>query len=212
MPLLPRQATFIQICPLYGVRHIKYSRKSNRKHLGRKCFTPDYPENCLYRSLARLNKTKVAIFLLHDPPACAVQNKDVWHTMRSLRNKGLVDKIGLSSSKPQVIQLAMASGQVEVLQTPANLLVASSFRDIWLNYYHQGVHVVGNHLFPPQLLRDYSLSHSILARASAKLLPPGATLLCGTHNPSHLQEFSQWINDPCSSEQLALYFKQANLS
>jgi len=189
----------------------QFIKKLKQKVFGKQCFVPSYLERCLNHSLARLRKPSVSVFLLHDPPLSAVNDQAVWHKLKTLRGQGLIKHIGLSSSKPEVIAAAMAVEQIEVLQTPANLLVAPMFKSIWLKCYQQGVQLVGNHLFPPTLVNRAGMSHSVLAQATAKLLPPGSILLCGTHKPAHLQEFSQWINNPCSREQLAQYFKHAQL-
>jgi aryl-alcohol dehydrogenase-like predicted oxidoreductase len=187
------------------------AKKLKQKLFGGKCFAPAYLEKCLHRSLARLHTSKVSAFLLHDPTANAVKNQGVWRKLRALRDRGLTTKIGVSSSKPHIIEAALAIGEIEILQTPANLLKASEFKAVWQKCHHRGVHIIGNHLFPSVLVNQRRISHVDLARASAALMPPGSTLLCGTHNPLHLQEFAHWISEPCSKAQLADCFRRAGL-
>jgi pyridoxine 4-dehydrogenase len=189
----------------------QFLKKLKQRVISRKCFAPDYLERCLRASLVRLNKSKVSAFLLHDPTANAVKDQAVWRKLRALRDRGLTAKIGVSTGKPDIIEAALATGQIEILQTPANLLKASELRAVWQKCHQGGVRIIGNHLFPPALVNQRGISHADLAKASASLLPPGSTLLCGTHNPVHLQEFAHWIEDPCSKAQLAECFTRAGV-
>jgi aryl-alcohol dehydrogenase-like predicted oxidoreductase len=196
--------------PLLGPWN-QISKKFVQRILGRKHFAPAYLQNCLERSLQRLGRSAVDGFLLHDPPITIVRDSAIWNKLIELRKAGLTKKIGLSSSDSQVIEAALRHGPVDLVQTPANLVKAGELRAVWQICFHRGIQLIGNHIFPPTLVRDRNIPHKELARASAALLPPGSILLCGTHNPAHLEEFARWIALPCTKDELGRCFQRAGL-
>jgi aryl-alcohol dehydrogenase-like predicted oxidoreductase len=189
----------------------QFLKKLKQRVISRKCFAPDYLEKCLRASLVRLNKSKVSAFLLHDPTANAVKDQAVWRKLRALRDSGLTAKIGVSTGRPDIVEAALATGEIEILQTPANLLKASELKAVWRKCHLAGVYIIGNHLFPSFLVNQRGIRHEDLAKASAALLPPGSTLLCGTHNPVHLKEFAHWIESPFCKAQLTECFTRAGI-
>ena len=171
-------------------------KKILQKFWRKTCFRPEYLSRCLHRSLQRLNRRKLSGFLLHDPPLEVVKDAAVWAELTRLKAEGFTSRIGISSSKREVLGEALAHPALDLLETPAYLEKAIELEDIWRQCDRIGVHVIGNHIFRHEYLRNGKVSHQELAEATSAMLPPNATLLCGTRNPAHLAEFARWVENP----------------
>lgn len=159
-------------------------------------FDPHYISNCLDRSLARLNVSKVDAFLLHDPDTEAISSQELLTRLEQIRSSGKAGAIGISASSPEVVQAAIKTGVFNIVQTPVNIKAASYLQASWKTCDESGIHIIGNHVFDPQCLKREGMNHELLMRASAALLPKTATILCGTRKPAHLQQTLKWRLNP----------------
>jgi pyridoxine 4-dehydrogenase len=165
----------------------------------RQCFEPSYLKRCAERSLSRLNIGQLGAFLLHSPPVEALTDERVLATCRNLVTSGKAACVGLSSENPLVLDAAIKAGVFGVVETPASLKSAAVLQEIWRRCQHEGIHVVGNHVFVPTCLTTGSLSHEMLMRSTAALFPSSGTLLSGTRNESHLRQNWEWVNSPLTT-------------
>lgn len=183
----------------YPLQPLNQFVKKGLQHLGfKQLFTPPYLAKCIDNSLSRLGVEQVAAFLLHNPPLEVVEDERVIHLFQSLIDSGKTKQTGVSSENPAVIRAAIASGAFRIIQTPANLKAAAAMRVLWNECHAHQIHVIGNHVFEPTCLNVHGMTHEIIMRASSALLPVNATILCGTRNPSHLHQTSQWVSMPMS--------------
>lgn len=162
----------------------------------RQRFDPCYLRRSLEQSLSRLGREQVDVFLLHDPPIGVMESEGVQKVCEQLRDSGKAAQTGVSSLNPEVLQRALESELFTVIETPANLAVAHSLRPIWKGCEGMGVRLIANHVYAPACLRLPGMSHETLMRASSSLVPPDATILCGTRNPLHLQLSNDWAQHP----------------
>lgn len=165
--------------------------------LGRpQCFQAAYLECCLKRSLERLRTDRVDVFLLHDPTMADIEGLDFLKRIEHFRKCGFTGELGISSGEPEVIQGALSGGVVRYIQCPANLADASRLIDTWNECERQGVTIVANHVMGRGSFELPDLTHEVRMRAAAALLPRTSVILCGTRNPTHLIQASQWVKEP----------------
>jgi aryl-alcohol dehydrogenase-like predicted oxidoreductase len=174
----------------------QFVKKALQKMGRRQCFDPHYLSRCMDRSLSRLRTEHVDAFLLHDPPLEAIGNDDVLRACAGFMQSGKARLTGVSSGNPAVVKAAIAAGIFRVVQTPANLGVATILEPLWSQCEAGGIHVMGNHVFSPKCLAHAGVMHATLMRGSAALLPATATVLCGTRNPAHLRQSNEWVRNP----------------
>lgn len=173
----------------------QFIKKAKQRIGCKSCHEPDYLVRCLEDSLRRLRTDHVDAFLLHDPPLEAI-SQAVIGACEGMRQSGKALLTGISSDNPAVLHAAISSGAFDVIQTPASLEVAAEMRPIWEGCKSAEIHVIANHVFAPGCLTHPEMNHETLMRASVALLPPTATILCGTRNHSHLVEAARWATDP----------------
>ena len=175
--------------------------KKGLQRLGfRQRFDTGYLKRCVDNSLRRLRTDRVEAFLLHDPPLEVIQSGSLGSLFMSLKQQGKTLMTGVSSGEPDVLEQAVKSGLCDLIENPANVGVANRMEEIWSLCQHQGIHVVGNHVFDPQSLRRAGMNHEQLMKASSALLPPGSTILCGTRKPAHLRQAHEWALNPLARE------------
>ncbi len=179
----------------------QFVKKGLQKLGRRRCFDPAYLLRCLENSLRRLNTDHVEGFLLHDPPAGAAGSDETAELLRRVRREGKALAVGVSSGEPEVLRVALQNGICDLIECPANLGVPDELIGVWQTCADHGIHVIGNHVFDPRSVAMESVSHQLLMRASASLLPAGSTILCGTRNPSHLRSSRDWALDPLPIEE-----------
>lgn len=175
--------------------------KKGLHRLGKKTnFSPFYLKKSLDESLKRLGTENVEAFLIHDATYEVVSNDQVLEMMISLKQAGKTSLIGFSSDHPEVVLKGVASKVFDVIQTPANLIAAIHFKSVWKECENQGIRLVGNHVFAPQTLAVPSLNRELVMRACAAMMPASSSILCGTRNPNHFIETSDWANDPLETD------------
>ena len=73
---------------------------------------------------------RVDAFLLHDPPLEVIRSEAVIDSLRSVKDRGLTSRTGISSPDPVVVAAALASGVADVIQSPASLRVVGEILPI----------------------------------------------------------------------------------
>jgi aryl-alcohol dehydrogenase-like predicted oxidoreductase len=164
-------------------------------------FEPSYLAKCMDRSLTRLGVEQVGAFLLHNPPMDVVMGEAVIRLMESLIASGKVTQVGISSFDPAVIAKGIMINTFSVIESPASLIASHAMRPLWKECHSRGIHVIGNHIFEPACLKTGEVTHELLLRGSAALLPGKSTILCGTRNPLHLREAIKWAAMPLSEKE-----------
>ena len=179
----------------------QFVKKGLQKLGYRQCFDAAYLVRYLENSLRRLNTDHVEGFLLHDPSAGVVASDETAELLRKIKNEGKALAVGVSSGDTEVLRIAVENGICDLIESPANIGVSEQLTGIWQTCADHGIHVIGNHVFDPRSVAMEGMTHQILMRASASLLPPGSTILCGTRNPSHLRSSLDWALDPLPIEE-----------
>ena len=173
-----------------------FLKKALQRMGRRQCFEPAYITKCLERSLSRLGVERVSAFMLHDATMEAVTDDRLLRVLENMKKSGKTVVVGVSTGEPEILQRALSTGVFGVIQTPASLLHARALQAIWHQCEAAGIHVIANIIYDPLCFRHPEMSHESLMRASASLLPEGATILCGTRNPSHLRQSNDWASNP----------------
>jgi len=148
-----------------------------------------------------LKTDRVEAFLLHDPPASVMNTAELAHFFASIKECGKAGQTGVSSCDPEVLGMAAESGSCDLIENQANIRTAPTVMPVWQSCMNRGIHVVGNYVYEPGCLRLPGMTHELLMRASAALLPADATILCGTRNPEHLRSSKKWALDPMPQEE-----------
>lgn len=167
----------------------------------RQCFEISYLTNCLEQSLRRLKTDRVEAFLMHDPPGSVMTSPATADFFDSIKQQGKTIQTGVSSSDPEVLRLALECGSCDLIENPSNLQTAPGLAPIWNSCVERGIHVIGNHVYAPGCLQFSGVTHELLMRATAALIPDDATILCGTRNPEHLRLSLKWALDPLTREE-----------
>jgi len=171
--------------------------KKALQQMGRQqCFEPTYIAKCLERSLYRLGIERVSAFMLHDATMEAITDDRLLRVLENLKTSGKTVLVGVSTGDPEILQHALSTGVFGVIQTPASLRHAQALQSVWHQCEAAGIHIIANHIYDPHCFRHLGVNHELLMRASASLLPEGATILCGTRNPSHLRQSNEWASNP----------------
>jgi pyridoxine 4-dehydrogenase len=172
----------------------QFAKKAIQRLSGLQRFEPDYLRRSLEQSLRRLGRNDVDAFLLHDPGLDVVRNEEVLETCVFLRKAGKTAMIGVSSGDPDVIRTAIAAACFNIIQTPANISVAHTLRDVWMEASNSDIFLIGNHVYAPDCLKLPGINHETLMRACAGYFPSLSTILCGTRNPSHMKKTASWAS------------------
>lgn len=174
----------------------------------RQNFQPEHIGQCLKRSLQRLQTDRVEVFLLHDPTADVLVDGTLFATLSKLKASGLALKVGVSSGDDEVLRLALAWEDCDVIQTPLveDGGIAAPLREaggkkplIILNHVSLGGQLPGPSQGASPAIRGWQESvasrtrefgvgsHAALLRVA--LENTGAdSVLTGTRNVSHLVE------------------------
>jgi aryl-alcohol dehydrogenase-like predicted oxidoreductase len=83
-------------------------------------FAPGYIEGSVTRSLMRLRREKLEVYLLHNPGAETLKRGEATETLKSLVKKGLIAHWGVSVGDTDAARAALDQG-AEVLEIPYNL-------------------------------------------------------------------------------------------
>jgi pyridoxine 4-dehydrogenase len=171
--------------------------KKGMHRLGRsRDFSATYLSKCIDNSLLRLKTDRLDCFLLHDAPMDVVENPRIHELMLNLKKSGKTILTGISCDNADIIRSAIKAKVYDVIQTPANLIAASYLRDVWNECEQQGIRIIGNHVFSPEIMGLPGMSHEQVMKACSALLPGNASILCGTKNPLHFINSLEWAKSP----------------
>ena len=145
----------------------------------RQSFEPAYVRKCALRSCARLNRNRLDLFLLHNPPASAL-TKSLLSGLDKLVSDGVVAAFGLSSPDRQVLRLGLEMGGFSVLQTIVNPSSAPAISEVLHAAQNRGIPVMAHGVAHEGGRAD--------AFRFALSQPAVATVLTGTRSPQHLRE------------------------
>jgi aryl-alcohol dehydrogenase-like predicted oxidoreductase len=85
-------------------------------------FTPAHIVEALEGSLARLNSEWVDVFQLHNPTQAALDDAELWETLRRLKTEGKVRAYGASVQSPRDAMKAIDQGDVDTVQVVFNVI------------------------------------------------------------------------------------------
>ena len=174
----------------------------------RQNFQPEHIGHCLKRSLQRLQTDRVEVFLLHDPTADVLADGALFAMLSKLKASGLATKVGVSSGDAEVLRLALAWTDCDVIQTPLieDDGIAAPLKEfggkrplVILNHVSLGGHLPGTSQGASPVIQGWQEKVAARARelevgSHAALLQvalenTGAdSVLTGTRNVSHLVE------------------------
>ena len=98
-------------------------------------FAPDYLRSACERSLRRLRRDYIDLYLLHHPSPETLVEDDLWELMESLVREGKVRYVGVAlGTGPDALQaglIALEKGPVNALQVSYNMLQLSPGRELF---------------------------------------------------------------------------------
>jgi pyridoxine 4-dehydrogenase len=167
----------------------------------KKDFSRSYLLRCLEASLRRLRTDYVDAFVLHAVEAGEATDES-WEALEIIRGRGLSRMTGISTSDPKVVRRGLATGQVQLVETPVCAL-AEGLDEIVNLCAASGVEIVGNEVLKPRRLilertaewdsmcdrnelKDVSRIHLLIAYALAQ--PAVASVVIGSLSPGHMVE------------------------
>ena len=84
----------------------------------RRNYTPEYLRRAVLRSLARLRREQVDIFLLHSPSAADLADGEALDCLSALKQEGLARCIGVSCDDQATLAIIASDKRVEVIEAP----------------------------------------------------------------------------------------------
>jgi len=85
-------------------------------------FSPEHVSEALEGSLRRLNTDWVDILQLHNPTRAALEDQELWQTLRRLKDEGKIKAYGASVQSPRDALLAIENGGVDTVQVVFNVI------------------------------------------------------------------------------------------
>ncbi len=123
-------------------------------------FAPDYLRSACERSLRRLRRDYVDLYLLHHPTPETLVDDDLWELMETLVREGKVRYVGVALGPgPDALQaglIALDKGPVSALQLDYNMLALSPGRELFPAAADRDVGVVVRHPHAGGLLDTFS--------------------------------------------------------
>jgi aryl-alcohol dehydrogenase-like predicted oxidoreductase len=93
----------------------------------------DWAESCLRQSLAELKTSKVEALLLHRSALLlSADGHELYSTLQSLKEAGLVSKIGVSVYRPEELDMLVPGFGFDLVQLPLNVLDRRFLKSGWL--------------------------------------------------------------------------------
>ena len=167
-------------------------------------FSPAYLERAINDSLRRLGTDYLDILYLHDIPLMAARADAVFEALNRIQSAGKVRYIGFSADDRAVLETALNSPTISVIQTAVHSLRPTSLWPTLSTLAEAGIGVVANHIFgsgpalsieedPSQgRLLEIARNHGMSLRQTmigfAAIQPSVCSVLIGTTSPEHLKE------------------------
>ncbi|HEY7269450.1 MAG TPA: aldo/keto reductase [Dehalococcoidia bacterium] len=85
-------------------------------------FSPAHITEALEGSLTRLNSEWVDVFQIHNPTQAALEDAELWETLRRLKAEGKVRAYGASVQSPRDALKAIDNGDVDTIQVVFNVI------------------------------------------------------------------------------------------
>jgi pyridoxine 4-dehydrogenase len=185
-----------------------------RKFLPRQTFNRNYLLRAIEKSLKRLRTDHVDAFFLHEP--LITLDGECWETLHQIRRQGLSRLTGIATNLAGVAKQGIASGQVQIVQTPVSPTVID--RSLLTLCLENGIPVVANEVLKSRARLDNlgttwnnvsaqfaggALSNPRLLIAYAASQPGVRTVLLGTKSTQHLSENIQPFPSLVSMQQVS---------
>ena len=114
------------LLPLRGVAKLLLAHSAQARAVAsaarakplRRNYTPKHLRRALLRSLARLRREQVDIFLLHSPSARDLANGEALDCLSALKQEGLARCIGVSCDDEETLAIIASDERVEVIEAP----------------------------------------------------------------------------------------------
>jgi pyridoxine 4-dehydrogenase len=172
--------------------------KVQRKFSPNRIFNKAYLLNSIEKSLKRLRTHYLDAFFLHEPLATLAEES--WEALYQIRQRGLSHLTGVSTNSAEVTEQGVASGQVQIFQTPVSP-AAKGRNNLLALCLKNNIPVVANEVLKPRAKLDGlgdawtnisahftegNISNPRLLIAYAASQPGVRTVLIGTKSTHHL--------------------------
>jgi pyridoxine 4-dehydrogenase len=190
--------------------------KIRRRFSPRQRFSKSYLLKAIERSLKRLGTDYLDAFFLHEPTTNVAEES--WEALHEIRQRGLSRLTGVSTHSVEVTRQGIASGEVQIFQTPIS--PDAEGRDSLLALcLENGIPVVANEALKPRLKLERlgetwsnlsarftggNISTHRLLLAYAGSRPGVRTVLIGTKSTNHLLHDIEPFPSPIAWQQLSL--------
>jgi aryl-alcohol dehydrogenase-like predicted oxidoreductase len=106
--------------------HAVIATKAGLKSPSGTDFSPAHIVASVEASLARMNTDRVEILQLHNPTKAALNDEELWETLRNLRQAGKIRAYGASVQNPAEGLIAIEKGGVDTVQVVFNVINQSA--------------------------------------------------------------------------------------
>jgi aryl-alcohol dehydrogenase-like predicted oxidoreductase len=132
----------------------------------------------LERSLKRLRRDNVDLFLLHSPPRAALEDHALFDLLDTLKERGLARLVGVSCQTTGDAKWVLDQGRIDALQIPLRSSELGSLSDFLAQAQTAGVGVIAREVLGgedpktalPPLLNDPRILVALIGTTSAKHL------------------------------------------
>jgi aryl-alcohol dehydrogenase-like predicted oxidoreductase len=192
-------------------RLIQKSRDGMQKHGSlRADIRPATIRASLTRTLRRLRRQRLDIFMLHDPSIESIGEPNRAE-LASLKREGVIEHWGVSTDNPAVARLAIGLAGLAFLQVPVEPTWVAGNGDLLAECHGRGIGVIANHVLSPlgsragaKLSRDETQGLIAECYGFALRQPAVRMALCGTtssaHLASNLQSVRPWLETDSVAE------------
>ncbi|KJL43810.1 aldo/keto reductase [Microbacterium trichothecenolyticum] len=163
------------------------------------------------RSLKRLRRDRIEIFLLHLPPASIVEDDEAHEILQEAQRSGVIAHFGVSTDMPRTIAAVRDAWGCPVAETAVNPWSLASAAPASMT----GVDLIANRVMGSEALRVQLLDREAASSAPHRAAPiarrllrhaaavPGVkVILTGTMEPAHLRDNARAIDTPVTAEDL----------
>lgn len=132
----------------------------------------------LEKSLRRLRRDDVEIFLLHSPPRCALEDGMLFDLLDDIRRSGIAQNTGVSCQSLADAEWILSKERVQVIEIPLNVATLKTAAPVLDAARAQGVGVIAR-----EVLAGRSPDEALAPLIAD---PRVHVALTGTTNPDHL--------------------------
>lgn len=142
----------------------------------------------LERSLKRLRRDRVDVFLIHSPPRATLEDAELFDVLDGIKARGLAVSVGVSCQTPDDAEWILKQGRVDVLQMPLQASELAAVSGVLSQAHSAGVGLIAREVLGgvdpamalPPLLNDARISVTLTGTTNAAHLSDNLVIARGS--------------------------------